>query len=596
MDCISVPGGSNVTGHARLCVVVTVWAAWIGAFVAGAGPALASAAQGPPPADVSIALRDGRFLHLEPLPFGTLAAVPVGMARFDESGTRALLVAQFTGAGIHGDWRSANPTFAYLLDAQRRSLTQLSSDGRARSAIWNGATSVSIHEESRDPYDLSVAGSSAGALPPARIDASDSIPDGSTPVSPKSTDRLAVYKAASGRYVVLQIGAARFRTLGIAGNGAYAIIGGYLAWIDGQRHVANHVRRFGPDLVLPLTFSGSPYGDALVTIRPLGIPVYQTAYRNGVAYFTFSYGVQRIVAASADLSTFWFPKLPHDPVFTVGDGFGMSPDGAPYFVRPEEDVMLFTRAHRYVRAQMTGLDAARDPAALDRSLPSIDPSENALQTALLQWRFYPAGDTSGQRWVASHLGRLLIGDSAGRFAPHVPPAFPFAVLGRTDDGRLWGASPIVSRSAPSSSALYSSRDGISWQRIAILRGGAGAVGSHAGAIWIALTSPWHGRPMIWLCRLGDASAAELFAATGGTFAGEQLGFADLSNGFYLVWGATPGWRLNGQGGPLSGFRVDEAVLRGADSSGDDTYTLQRLSPQSDPSMPAPASPPSGIDA
>ncbi len=540
--------------------------------------------------DVALALRDGRFLHLAPLPFGTLAAAPVGAAQFDGSGTRAVLVAEFPGAGVHGDWRSANPTFAYLLDAQRRTLTQLSSDGHATAASWSGVTGVTIRDAAHAPYELSVADAAGGSLPPGRIRDTD-VPADAVLVS-KSTDRLAVYKRSDGSYVVVQIGARRFRIGGVAQNGAYAVIGGYLAWIDGQRHISRQIARFGPDLAEPLSFSGSPYGDAMTPILPLGSPVYQTAYRNGIAYFSFSYGVQRIVAASNDLVNFWFPTLPHDPVFTVGDGLGAAPDGSLYFIRPEEDVMLFTRGGHYVRVAMNGLDSARDVSGLDKALPAIDPSEDALYAALLEWRFYPVGDTSGQRWIVSHLGRVLVGDSGGRFARVAQPAFPFAVLGRTDDGRVWGAAPVLpapkgAADASPSSTVWSTHDGITWQRVAVFSGDAGAVGTHGGEVWLALTRPWQGRPMIWLARFnaGGASAGDLWS-TGGTYAGEQLAFADLPSGFYLIWGATPGRRLAGEGGPLSGFRIDEALLSARDANGENVYAAQRLAPSTDPSLPA----------
>jgi hypothetical protein len=547
----------------------------------GANAVPSARTPGPPPrADVAIILRDGRVLHLAPLPFGALAATPVGPAQFDSTGTRALVIAQFTGAGIQGDWRSANPTFAYLIDAQRRTLTQVSTDGRAQDARWVGPSRVAVTTAIWPPSEFDVHDAAGGALPNARLVAGDEPPAGSVAVSPSATDRFTVYRAPNGRYTIAQVGAARFRIAGVASNGAYAVIGSYLAWIDGERHIAKQIARAGPDLAQILSFAGSPYGDALVPIRPLGTPVYQTAYRHGVAYFTFSHGVQRIVASSSDLVSYSFPVLPHEPVFTVGDGFGVAPDGAMYFIRPEEDQMLFTRAGHYVRVQMHGLDAARNAGALAAAIPTFDPTQDALHTALSQWRFYPAGDTSGQRWVASHLGRLLIGDSAGNFSLHDPPAFPFVVLARTDDGRLWGASAT----APASSTLWSSRDGVTWQQSTRVNGDVGAVGTHNDAVWIAFTHSWQGRPMIWLARAGPA--ADSGEPTGATYAGEQLAFADLSNGFFLFMGATPGWRLDGQGGPLSGFRVDEAVLGSSDANGDNPYVAQRLAPQTDPSLSA----------
>ncbi|MBV8170923.1 MAG: hypothetical protein JO219_03220, partial [Candidatus Eremiobacteraeota bacterium] len=389
MNTISVHPLSNVTGRARIYVLTVVLALAAGTGGGACAPAQhgvqssAAVRHGPTPRpDVAIVLRDGRVLHLAPLPFGVLAATPVGPALFDASGTRALIVAQFIGAGIAGDWRSANPTFVYVIDAQRRTLTQLSTDGRAQRASWSDATTVSIDPAVGAQYDVAVQAPAGGALPAARFSARDETPSGGVAVSPSSTDRFTVYRGSDGRYTIAQIGAARFRIAGVAHNGAYAIVGRYLAWIDKQKHVRAQIARSGPDLAQPLSFAGSPYGDALVPIRPLGTPVYQSAYRKGVAYFTFSYGVQRIVAASQDLVHFWFPALPHEPVFTVGDGFGIAPDGAMYFIRPEEDVMLFTRAGHYVRTQMSGLDAARDPRALGASMPSFDPTQDALHAAL----------------------------------------------------------------------------------------------------------------------------------------------------------------------------------------------------------------------
>jgi hypothetical protein len=568
----------NLTG--RLAALVLLWA-WpvaadpdlrSGHYVA-AEPGLRSgfyvvAGQyaGTPKPDVSIALRDGRFLHLVPLPFGELAGVVVGDAHFDTSGTRALVLATFPGAGVHGDWRSANPTQAFLVDAQRLSLTQLSVDGRAVAATWVGAAQVSVRESGGgDATSIVVSDAQHGALPPGRWISGDEIPPGSSYISGKSTDRFAVYKTHDGRYVVVQIGARRFRVAGTAHNGAYAIVGSYLAWIDGQRHIPRQLMRFGPDNAEPLSFEGSAYGDALVPIVPLGSPVYQAAYRNGIAYFAFAHGVERIVAATNDLVNYWYPQLPHEPVFTVGDGLGASPDGALYFFRPEEDVMLFTLAGRYVRAPMTGLDAARNPAPLLAAMrrlagstkdQPLSPASDALDAALLQWRFYPVGDASGERWVATHLGRLLAGDRRGHFSPARQPAFPFAVLGRTDDGRLWGASPSA-RPSPSDpeerSVLWSSRDGVTWHFVTGLMGDPGAVGTHAGDVWVALTQRRFGLPMIVLARL-EPWSAPILLPTAGTYAGEQLAFADLTSGFYLLWGATPGRRLAGEGGPLCGFR------------------------------------------
>jgi hypothetical protein len=564
-------------------------------------------AAGLPKPDVAIALRDGSFLHLAPLPFGSLAGAVVGSVQFDASGTRAIALARFPGAGIAGNWRSANPIQGFLVDAQRRIVTQLTSDGAASSIAWDSQSSVQIRDGTHGVLTVSVGAAAGGSLPVARFATSDEIEAGSSFVSGKSTDRLAVYKTSAGRYTVVQIGARRFRVSGIARNGAYAVIGSYLAWIDGQRHIARQVTRFGPDNAEPLNFSGSVYGDAIVPILPLGSPVYQASYRNGVAYFAFSQGVERIVAATNDLVNFWYPRLPHEPVFTVGEGFGRSADGNLYFVRPEEDVMLFTHAGHYVRRNMTGLDAARDVRPLVASMRSLEgcsgasagtsyckqtgalgPLDDALDGALAQWRFFPVGDASGERWAATRLGRLLIGDSSGRFVQGNAPMFPFALLGRTDDGRIWGAAPGQRATTESgeltvSSSIWWSRDAAAWHKAATVMGDAGAIGSHTGDIWVAATRRVLGRTMICVARL-DGPSPELWP-TAATFAGEELSFADLPSGFYLFTGSTPGWRLSGGGGPLSAFRVDASQLAAKDAVGNNPYVAALLAPDGDPSLP-----------
>ena len=570
--------------------------AWLAAIVmlAVACGAPAMSATMPRP-DVVLALRDGRFLHLAPLPFGTLSAAIVGAAAFDESGTRALLVATFPGAGVHADWRTANPAQAFLVDAQRRTLTQLTTAGHVTSARWSGQSSVLISQASQPVLSIDVGDAAGSALPRFRFEPGDVVPYGSSLVSPSSSDRVRVFKTPGGRYVVMQVGARRFRIAGVARTGVYAIIGGYLAWIDDRRHLAQQIARFGLDNAEPLSFAGSPYGDALVPIVPLGSHVYQAAYRNGVVYFTFSYGVERIVAASNDLVNYWFPNLPHEPLFTVGDGFGVSPDGAFYFIRPEEDLMLFTRAGHYVRMPIVGLDAARDEQPLIAAMRKLThaaegdplrPEANALDSALLEWRFYPVGDAAGERWIASRLGRVLIGDRRGHFVPGVQPAFPFAVLGRTDDGRIWGAAPAFDAGQPGSelSSVWWSHDGATWHANSSIDGSIGAVATQHGSVWVACTHEWMGEPMIWIARLGDPTAE--YSPTGATFAGEQLAFADLPNGFYLLWGATPGFRLDGGAGPLSAFRIDAAQLSQPGAPGTDAYVAQRLQPDSDPSLPA----------
>jgi hypothetical protein len=596
---ISVFRGSNVTARAARAAALCI------ALCLGGGGAAAAAQPRP---DVSLALRDGRFLHLVPLPFGTLAAAVVGPALFDTTGTRVALLAEFPGAGIHGDWRSADPVQAYLVDAARLTLTQLTTQGRATAVRWNGDAALAVSEDHHPGAAVPIVAAARGGGPPGRMLAGDAVPSGSARVSQESSDRLAVYKTSDGRYAVVQIGAKRFRIAGTARDGSYAIIGAYLAWIDGQRHIARQIARSGPDNAEPLSFAGSPYGDALAPIVPLGSSVYQSAYRNGVVYFTFSHGVERIVAASNDLVNYWFPALPHAPVFTIGDGFGAAPDGAFYFIRPEEDTMLFTRAGKYVRTTMSGLDAGRDESAMVAAMRrlagvssgiAMQPSADALDAAMFQWRFYPVGDAAGERWIGSRFGRVLIGDAQGRFAPGRQPAFPFVVLGRSDDGRIWGAAP-TSRSllrddiVAASSSVWWTRDGSTWRFEASLAGDVGAIGTHGTEVWAALTRPWLRLPMVWLARIDDV--APRLSPTGGTYAGEQLAFAGLSNGFYLLWGATPGRRLGGDGGPLCGYRIDADALAARDAAGDDVFIAQRLLPDDDPSLPGPGERQSGASA
>src|ERR1700674_1784125 len=587
MSCVSAFPPENVTRRA--------------VFLALAGMALAwTPAQGlaqPRPA-VDLQLRDGRYLHLLPLPFGQLRGVVVGAARFDAAGTRAVLIATFAGAGVNGDWRTASPTQAFLVDAGRRALTQLSTDGRATSVVWSGPTTVRVSDGGQH-QTIDVGSASDVGAPFARI-ASDSAVSSGSFVSPKATDRLSVWRRSDGRYAISQVGARALRIEGVAANGAFAIIGAFAAWIDGQRKPGRLFDRLGPDNAAPLNFSGSPYGDALVPILPLGSPVYQGAYRNGMAYFAFSYGVERIVAATPDFVNFIFPVLPHEPIFTVGDGLGAGSDGRLYFFRPEEDQSLFWRGGSYHRYAMSIPDEARDMAPLARAMagivkgetlwPPLRPSEDALDAAMLEWRFYPVGPLTGTRWLASHLGRLLAGDASGNFSVVESPLFPFAVLGRSDDGRVWGAAPLDRQAAgpliaDSHSALWWTRDGRSWHHEATFAGDVGAVAVVDGAEWAAFTRSSLGRAMIFVARLSADGSPEAHA-TGATYGGEQLFFAPVATGLFLVCGATPGRRLAGEGGTLVAYRLDLAALSISDVLGANMFLRDRSLPRRDVSLPA----------
>jgi hypothetical protein len=196
------------------------------------------------------------------------------------------------------------------------------------------------------------------------------------------------------------------------------------------------------------------------------------------------------------------------------------------------------------------------------------------------------GDVVGERWIASYLGRMMIGDERGNFRFAGTPQFPFAILGRTDDGRLWGASPQLrfftqSIFADASSTLWWTRDGIAWLEAGELPGDAGAVGLDHRQVWVALTHPWLGRASISVERLEDTTAA----ITGGTYGGEQLFFASLPSGFFLVWGATPGRRSGGDQGPLSAFRIDQDALF-TKADGLNVFARQIADPANDPSLPA----------
>lgn len=548
----------------------------------------------PPSAGYSAQLPDGTHLHMLAIPFGRLDGTIVGRAAFDASGERAVFLATFPGATLTGDWRSLNPVQAFLLDASRRTLTQLTIDGQARSIVWANDQTVSVQDGSRH-NQFAVA--SALGLPPPPLRMAASSDAGATILAEGGDGRFFVAKTLAGRYLVLQIGARTLRDHGAPANGVFAIVGGFLVWVDRSANSGAPIARQGPQDALPPTFARSAYGDALAPITPLGHVVYQGAYRNGFVYFGFTYGVRRIVARTSDFLSFSFPAVPSDLSYTVGDGFGAGAGDQLYFARPESSDLTYWRGDKYVHLTLevpsqeggeTDLEyAMRHIAPADPLWPPLRPDEDALDAAVLQWRVYPIGDSVGDAWIASYLGRLLLGDAQGRFRFAGTPQYPFAVLGRTDDGRIWGASPTLrlfagTAFADATSTLWWTRDGVAWLQAATIPGDAGAVGLDHRRVWVAYTHPWLGRAEIWLMRLGDTNGG----ATGGTYAGEQLFFSSLPNGFWLVWGATPGWRLNGDEGPLSAYRIDQGSLFSNIIGAGNVFQQQLLDPGSDASLPA----------
>lgn len=558
---------------------------------------LAVCAQGPtvpPSGGYDAELPDGAHLHMLAIPFGRLEGTLVGRASFDASGERAVFLATFPGATLTGSWRSLNPVQAFVLDASRRTLTQLTIDGQARAIAWSNDRTASVQDGSRR-NQFAIAAAAELPLPPLRMAAANE--PGATILAQGGDGRFFIGKTLGGRYAVLQIGARTLRDHGTARNGAFAIVGGFLVWVDRAAGRGAPVVRQGPQDAVPPSFAGSAYGDAIAPIAPLGHAVYQGAYRNGFAYFGFTYGVRRIVARTADFLSYAFPRVPNDLSYTVGDGFGAGPSDQLYFARPESSDLSYWHRGTYVHVALTvpsqqggetDLEyAMRHIAPADPLWPPLRPDEDAVDAALLQWRVYPVGDTVGDSWIASYLGRLLLGDAQGRFRFIGTPQFPFAVLGRTDDGRIWGTSPSLRLFAGSSfaqamSTVWWTRDGVAWLQAATVPGDAGAVGLDHRRVWVAYTSPWLGRAEVWLLRLGDTNGA----ATGGTYAGEQLFFASLPSGFWLVWGATPGWRLGGDGGPLSAYRIDQSALFSNIVGAGNVLQQQWLYPSEDPSLPA----------
>jgi hypothetical protein len=435
------------------------------------------------------------------------------------------------------------------------------------------------------------------------LSADQSIAGELSDVTPPDSDRLSIYVRPDGRYVIRQIGARR-RVEGVAPHGAFMLFGDGVAWIDSSARRAPRILRAGAIDALAPHFDDA-FGRLLAPITPAGRAVYQGAYRDGVAYFVFSYGLTRVVGATRDFVKYTYPLRPSDPAYSVGDGFGALANANLYFAWPEGLALTVQRSATYVTLPMTfpvgysdvqPLIAAADSKRPANLWPALQPDSDALDAAILQWRVYPAGAADGAHWIASYLGRVYLGDAQARFVRAAAPAFPFAVLSRSDDGALWGASFVsgpcsrASNACPDHALLWSSHDGRSWRARYSLDGSPGAVGATAGDLWVAETKPVDGVAMICVAPLrGDASPPSY--VTGATYAGEQLFFAALLAGTFLVSGSTPG-RAAGAEGSLSAFRVDSSLLAAADDSGLNVFarlrqtdsTLNAFDGFGDPSM------------
>lgn len=545
-----------------------------------------AASSGPPSPESTVRLSDGAVLHLASLPLGVMPAAIVGSASFESGGSRAVFVARFAGAALYGDPASMNPSQAFLLDLRNRRLTQLTSDGLAASARFTGPGTIAILDGGIDEViRLSgMPGALGNSLAARRFSADQSLEGGLDDVTPSDSSRLRVFRRPDGTYVVRQTGARR-RVEGVAPGGAFALVGDGVAWIDATARHASPVERAGVLNETPPRFDDA-FGRSLSPVVPLGRPVYQGAYRDGVTYFVFSYGLTRIVAATNDFQNYFYPPRPDDPAYSVGDGFGAFSDGSLYFAWPEGLELTVQRAGRFVTLPMTfpaGYSDVQPLIASYSSLrrsggawPALEPDSDALDAALLQWRVYALGAGARTHWIASYLGRIYRGDESARFARIAGPVFPFAILGRTDDGMLWGASPSACESAGNAcpSVLWSSRDGSNWRVRYSLDGSPGAVGGRATGLWAAETREIDGVPMICLAPLaGDANVSGF--ATGATYAGEQIFIASLHGADYLIWGATPGRAAGGQGA-LSAFRIDPALLAEKDSDGLNAFMRVRL--------------------
>ncbi|MDQ6780460.1 MAG: hypothetical protein M3Z37_04815 [Candidatus Eremiobacteraeota bacterium] len=562
-------------------------------------PARSSGFVAAPDPTVNVKVAASAYMHFLALPLGHIDGAIVGRVQCEPRGHRAAFVAIFPGAADHGDWRRINPTHAFVFDMGARTLRALVTDAMPRSMGWPESGVVRWADASgRHDAVIAAQRSSYGAPPLRFADPSDA--SNADIVAQAGDGRLQLGRDPAGRYTALQVGARALRFEGTCDGGGFAFVGGYVAWVDRIASAGAAIAREGPDSPAAPNFSGSAYGDALVPVLPLGHSVYQASYRNGAAYFAFTYGMQRILARTRDLQEYAFPRMPAQPEYTVGDGFGADREGQLYFARPEDDQVLYGRNGSYVRerlhfppgnGRLDALQTAMQTIAMGDPLwPPLRPDEDALDAALVVWRIYPVGDTLGQRWIASYLGHVMLSDAAGNFSYVSPPRFPFAVLGRTDDGRIWGAAPLWRAFANdtvtgAASSLWWTRDGRRWQHAADVAGDAGAIGSDGNACWAAISQPWQGRPAIALQRLDEREAW----LTGGTYAGEQLLFAQFGDAFYLLWGATPGRRLAGDQGTLSAYRVDQALLAHADATGPNIFTHQLVDPSEDPSLPAASS-------
>ncbi len=541
-----------------------------------AGPRVASV---PPSADADVALRDGRTLHVRELPLGRLDGVVLDGARYDRSGTRIALLATFPNGAIDGDWHRARPTQAFVADLARRTLTAVTSDGRARSVRWIDALHVRV-DDGGIAEDVSVS-APLHVRPAMRVSAIVPSTSGQL-VSPASEFRLQVLKTSDGSYAVGQVGAVRLRTIGVAPGSGSMLAGSSVVWIDATMDGGSPFSRAGPDDVLPMSFPGTRYGTELTHVLPLGHLAYQGAYRNGVAYFAFTLGLQRIVAATTDFTTYVYPALPAQPDFTIGDGLGAGADGVLYFADPENRVVQTWQHGRYVERTMTFPDGVSDVrrlygamaalSPLSKLEPPMRPDADALDNALLEWRMYPIGDVTGSGWIASYLGQPYVANADLHFRAVVPPRFPFAVLSRTDDGRVWGASPFSRQPLSTKygsvfvghevSLLYSTRDGLSWSLAGSFTGGIGAIGLRDGDVWLAMSAFESDAAGVEIARVVDVHTADALpgAGTGAVYAGEDLFFADLNGGFYLVCGGEPGTRLDDGSGPLVALEPDTAAI------------------------------------
>ncbi len=570
---------------ASICTAVFAVAA---AIVAITGLRAGASESGQPSPETTLRLSSGAYLHIQSLPLGVMPGDIVGDASFDAAGSRAVFVAVFAGAALYGNPSRMNPSQAFVFDLHSRVLTQLTSDGFAASARWSGGETVTIRDGDSDE---TIALTPSAAHRPLfssghfRLSVDQSVAGDLNDVSPPDSDRLSVLQRSDGTYVIRQIGAHR-RVEGVASNGDFALIGDSIAWIDADESRTVPLLRAGAMDAIPPRFDDA-YGRMLKPIAPLGRTVYQGAYRDGVAYFVFSYGLTRVVAATRDFVTYSYPPRPSDPAYSVGDGFGALSDGRLYFAWPEGLALTVQRATDYETLSMTfpqgysdvqpliAAVAAQRPSSALR--PALQPDSDALDAALLQWRVYPAGVADGMRWIASYLGRVYIGDAGARFVRAAAPAFPFALLSRTDDGALWGASYAGCASASVActavALLWSSHDGTRWRVRYALDGSPGAVGATAGSLWAAETKSNGGGAMLYLTPLGgDANPASY--PTGATYAGEQLFFAETPAGTYLIWGSTPGRSAGGEG-TLSAFRIDRAQLTAQDRTGSNVYSRVR---------------------